>query len=317
MRVGIITPACNVAPYIGDTIRSVLAQIHRAWTMTIVDDGSTDQTAAVAASFNDPRIRLIRQRNAGVSAARNRGLTASNTETVLFLDADDWLAPDALVVLAATLRADPGAIAAVGPYQRKRDGEPEWESRVSRAPSGDLLKPLLIRNLFANGGHILIRRHVLDAVGPFDMGLAYGEDWEYWIRLAQFGRFAAARTRLPLLFVRERHDSAYRCLAARPEAFVPCMNAIFNAPGLKSHFDAATLVRLRDRADAENNWVIGRELIRHGRVAEGRRFLCRSVIASPTVKRLALLTSVLLPMPRIGPFRSYASGQMGRLPPRR
>ena len=305
MRIGIVTPAFNVAPYIGDAIRSVLAQTHRAWTMTIVDDGSTDRTPAIAAGFDDPRIRLIRQRNAGVSAARNRGLAATDAETVLFLDADDWLSPDALAILAATLRSAPGAVAAVGRFQLMQTGKPERGSRVSRPRSGDLLEALLVRNLFANGGHLLIRRHVLEAAGVFDPSLSYGEDWECWIRLARLGTFAAAQTRAPLLFVRERHDSAYRGLTARPEAFVPCMNAIFNAQALKSRFGALTLARLRQRAEAENNWVIGRELIRHGRVAEGRQFLRRSVIAAPSARRLALLTSVSLPMLRIGPFRSY------------
>jgi glycosyltransferase involved in cell wall biosynthesis len=237
MRIGIVTPAFNVAPYIGDAIRSVLAQTHRAWTMIIVDDGSTDQTATIAAACDDPRIKLIGQRNAGVSAARNRGLAATHAETVLFLDADDWLSPDALCVLAAALQASPDAIAAVGPYQRVPDGAPEAGHRVSRPVSGDLLEALLVRNLFANGGHVLIRRHALEAAGPFDPGLSYGEDWEYWTRLARLGPFAAARPHAPLLFVRERHDGAYRNMAARPEAFVPCMNAIFDEPGLKSRMD--------------------------------------------------------------------------------
>ncbi len=175
----------------------------------------------------------------------------------------------------------------------------------SRVRSGDLLEALLVRNLFANGGHLLIRRHILDAAGPFNPGLSYGEDWECWTRLARLGSFAAADARAPVLLVRERHDSAYRDMAARPEAFVPCMEAIFNAPELKQRFGAATLARLRRRAEAENNWVIGRELIRHGRVADGRPFLRRSVAAAPGVKRLALLASVSLPMVRIGPFRSY------------
>ena len=305
MRIGIVTPAFNVAGYIGDAIRSVLAQTHHAWTMTIVDDGSTDQTAAVAAGFDDSRIRLIRQCNAGVSAARNRGLSVTNTETVLFLDADDCLSPDALSVLAAALRAGPDAIAAVGPYQRVQSGKQAWESEVWRPVSGDVLETLLVRNLFANGGHLLIRRHAVEAAGLFDPRLCYGEDWEYWTRLARLGTFAAVQASPPVLFVRERHDSAYRALALRPEAFVPCMNAIFDAPELKRRFSAAGLARLRRLAQAENNWVVGRELIRHGRVAEGRQFLRRSVGAAPGFKRLALLASVSLPLLRIGPFRSY------------
>jgi glycosyltransferase involved in cell wall biosynthesis len=304
MRIDIITPAFDVAPYIGEAIRSVMAQTHRYWTMTIVDDGSTDETAIVTAGFDDPRIRLLRQRHAGVSAARNLGLVASNGEAVLFLDADDWLSPDALAALAAALREAPNAIAAVGPYQRVIDGAPPG-GRVFRPPSGDLLKPLLVRNLFANGGHLMIRRTMVETAGTFDPGLSYGEDWEYWIRLSRFGSFTTTQGRAPLLFVRERTNGACRGMASRPESFLPCMAAIYNAPALKSRFSAAELVLLRRRAEAENDWIVGRELIRHGHRADGRSYLRRSALAAPSLKRLALLAAGSLPILRFGPFRSY------------
>ena len=74
MRVGIVTPAWNVAPWIDGTIRSVLDQTHTDWRMVVVDDGSTDATAALVAKVADPRVTLLSQANAGVSAARNAGL---------------------------------------------------------------------------------------------------------------------------------------------------------------------------------------------------------------------------------------------------
>jgi glycosyltransferase involved in cell wall biosynthesis len=306
MRVGIVTPAFNVAPYIGDAIRSVLRQAHGDWTMTIVDDGSTDATAEIAARFADPRLRLIRQSNAGVSAARNRGMRETQADALLFLDADDWLAPDALDTLVASLRSEPNAIAAIGAYWRVSvGGDPK--DRARRPPSGDLLEPLLVRNLFANGGHLLIWRTVIDAAGPFHPGLRYGEDWEYWVRLARLGRFAAVASRSPLLFVRERREGAYGTMAARPESFVRCMDAIYNAPGLRARFGAAQIAEFRRRAEAENEWVIGRELIRHGHRAEGQRFLRRSVRAAPGIRRLALLAAGSLPLVRIGPFRRYSA----------
>jgi len=272
--------------------------------MTIVDDGSNDETATLAAGFDDPRLRLIRQRNAGVSAARNIGLGATGADAVLFLDADDWLSPNALASLATALRADPHAIAAVGPYARVPDGGAAG-GRVVRPRSGDLLESLLVRNLFANGGHLLIHRVMLDATGPFHTGLRYGEDWEYWTRLARLGRFAAVRDSAPLLFARDRADGACRGMAVRPESFTPCLEAIFNAPALRSRLSATTLARFRRRADAEKDWIVGRELIRHGRVAEGRPFLLRSVHAAPSTRRLVLLAAGTLPLPRIGPFRPY------------
>ena len=93
MRIGIVTPAFNVSPFIGETIVSVLAQTHGDWTMVVVDDGSTDETASVVRGFDDPRLRLVSQQNAGVSAARNRGAVALDCDAVLFLDGDDGLAP--------------------------------------------------------------------------------------------------------------------------------------------------------------------------------------------------------------------------------
>jgi glycosyltransferase involved in cell wall biosynthesis len=300
MRIAIITPAYNVAPYLGDAIRSVLAQTHRNWTMIIVDDGSTDETAAIAASFSDPRLTLLRQPNAGVSTARNRGLAASGADAVLFLDGDDWLSSSALSILADSLQSNPAAIAAVGAYARV-----PGTRRGGRSASGDLLEPLLVRNLFVNGGHLLIRRSASEGVGPFHTGLRYGEDWEYWIRLACLGPFAATRSNAPLLFVRERHDGAYLSMAARLDSFGPCMAAIFQAPALEARLSTVGLAHLRRRAEAENDWIIGRELIRHGRPGEGKPFLLRSVRAAPSLKRLALLAAGSLPTGRFGPFRAY------------
>ena len=243
-----VIPAYNAAAWVADAIRSVLAQTHRDWRLVVVDDGSIDGTGDVVAGFADPRIRLIRQANGGVSAARNAGirelsarygtsaptvaLTApqsswpgscpracpgdrarpstsflhanskdvdggaeprhdggaragpegdsfiphwalSGDDAFLFLDADDWLAPDALERLAAALAATPHAVAASGPCAFTDTG------RVRRPPSGHLLHRLLVRNLFANGGHLLLGAATVRAAGGFLPGIAYGEDWEF------------------------------------------------------------------------------------------------------------------------------------------
>ena len=119
---------------------SVLAQTHRDWSLVVVDDGSTDGTGDVAAGFADRRIALIRQPNAGVSAARNRGIgeLLDRSAAILFLDADDWLAPDALSRLAATLDASRGAIAAVGAICSRAvaDRSPPALRRPPATPAG-------------------------------------------------------------------------------------------------------------------------------------------------------------------------------------
>ena len=334
MRIGIVTPAFNAGSWIGDTIRSVLAQSYPDWALLVVDDGSTDATAEIVAGFSDSRIRLIRQANAGVSAARNRGIAefvdtdpspppppargggelnlfplplregvGGRGDALLFLDADDWLAPDALSRLAGALDTSPGAVAAAGGYACVESG------RKRRPPSGDILERLLVRNLFANGGHLLLRRAAVLAAGGFLPGLVYGEDWEYWIRISLQGPFVAVRGADPVLFVRQNPDGAYQRLACDPSAFVPCMAAIFGNPALLACTGPRRLVAIRRRTDAENHWIIGRELIRHGRPAEGRAWLHRSVRANPTLRRIALLIAAtllpLLPHAVLGPFRPY------------
>jgi len=312
LRVAVVTPAFNAAATIADTIASVLAQTHEDVRLIVVDDGSADDTAAIAARFEDPRIDLLRQPNAGVSAARNRGLIAAGTAAaLLFLDADDWLAPTALATLVATLRSAPQAVAAVGPfaYLDSAASRPRLARyRPARDPI-DLLPGLVVQNSFANGGHVLIRGAALHRAGGFRPGIAYGEDWEFFIRLALLGPFAFAAGAAPVLFVRSCPDGAYRRLAADHAAFGPCMQAIFANPDLVARYGPRRVAALRRCAEAENAWIVGREQIRHGRVTQGWRSLAWSVAVAPSPRRLALLCAAaarpLLPNRWRGPFRSY------------
>jgi glycosyltransferase involved in cell wall biosynthesis len=305
VRIAVIIPACNVADFLPYAIESVLAQSHADWWMVVIDDGSTDATAAVAAGFQDSRITLVRQDNAGVSAARNAGVAValaagSVPDAVLFLDGDDWLAPDALGTLADTLAEWPEAVAAVGRFARVG---PDRVVRAAKQPAlGNLLETLLTRNLFANGGHLLIRRAAVEAAGGFCAELAYGEDWEYWTRLALLGAFVAAPCPAPLLFVRERLAGAYLSHATDPDAYRPALETIYRNRALADRFGAPRVTALARLAEAEVAWTVGRELIRHGRRRDGLSWLGRSIRAAPLPKRLVLFGLTGL---GIGPFRPY------------
>lgn len=309
MRIGIVVPAWNMAAYLGETVRSVLEQTHADWRMVVVDDGSTDDTAGVAAAFGDSRITLISQQNAGVSAARNAGLAAldPSAEAVLFLDGDDCLTRDALARLAAGLRRASRAVASAGGFVRFD----EVSDRAAHPPpAGDLVEPLLLRNWFASPGHVLAWRWAVARVGTFRTDLAYGEDWEFLVRLALLGPFARVPGREPVLRVRVRAGGACRRLAHDPARFEACLDAIFGIPALLHRYGLVRLAMFRRRAEAESQWVIGRELIRHGRIGDGRPWLRRSVAALPSVKRLALLAAAhaieVLPAMLRGPFVPYA-----------
>lgn len=311
--VSILTPAYDVARFIGATLDSVLAQTSADWEMVVVDDGSQDGTAAVVATRRDPRIRLIRQENAGVSAARSRAMEAARGRAILFLDADDWLAPDALARLSTTLQAAPEAVGAYGSFafvaEDSEPGDPPLRRKIGPFPAGDILERLVVQNLFANGGHLLLRREAVDRAGPFLSHVRYGEDWEYWIRLALQGTFAVVPGAEPLLFVRQRTGSAYNRMARDPAAFRPAMQAIFGNPALSERLGAERVEALHRRAEAENSWIAGRELIRHGQRGPGLARLRASVAAAPSPKRVLLLAAAhalpVLPQRLHGPFTAY------------
>ena len=303
MHIAVIVPAYNVAAFLRRTMRSVVDQTHAEWSLIVVDDGSTDDTQAIVRDFHDKRITLIRQDNEGVSSARNRGIRralSAGHEAVLFLDGDDWLALDALSLLAATLDAAPWAVVAYGGYARV--GSNQAVSLSPAPPEGCLLERLVIRNLFANGGHLLIRREAIVDAGEFRRDLSYGEDWEYWTRLALLGEFSAVQSHSPLLFVRERPGSAYLSHATDPGAYRPAMEAIHRNPAIGERLGVSRLASLERRAEAETAWAVGRELIRHGRLRDGQRWLGRSVRGAPSLKRLAMIG---LSWVRFGPFRRY------------
>jgi len=315
VKLSIVTPAYDVAPFVGDAIRSARAQLHPGWEMILVDDGSRDGTARAAerAAEGDPRIRILRQANAGVSAARNAGIAAAQGDALLFLDADDWLAPDTLARLDSALERAPGAVAAYGPWaavaETARPGDAPLRAKSRPFPTGDILARLLVRNLLANGGHLLVRRAAFEAVGGFAPAIRYGEDWECWIRLALQGPFARVKGSAPLLYVRERGGSAYRRMARDAAAFAPAMQAIWGNPTLAARLGPRRFARLKARAEAENAWVVGKELIRHGAQAEGLSRLRQAFAAAPGPKRAGLLAAAhllpLLPGRLHGPFRRY------------
>jgi Glycosyl transferase family 2 len=313
--ISVLTPAFDVARFVGTAVDSVLAQSFADWEMVVVDDGSRDGTAEAVGARRDPRLRVMRQENQGVSAARARAFAAARGEAVLFLDADDWLAPDALARLQAALEAVPAAVGAAGAFafvaEEAALGDPPIRVKAPRFAPGDILERLCVQNPFANGGHVLLRREAAHRAGPFLRQLRYGEDWEYWVRLALQGPFAAAPGMEPVLFVRERRGSAYHRMARDPAAFAPAMAAIFGNPALVERLGQARCAALRRRAEAENDWIVGRERIRHGERAAGLRRLRASVRAAPSAKRLALLAAAhalpLLPSGLRGPFAAYTA----------
>ncbi len=187
--VDVITPVHNGAATLGAAIECVLSQGIDDVRHWIVDDGSTDASAAIAQGFDDPRVNLLRREHAGAAAARNAALECCRGDWVAFLDADDlWSAGKLSRQLAAVAAAPEvglvcSAAWAFGPELSEQRRLPQ------RPPGGaDTLGDLLRRN-FVILSSVLARRDALVAAGGFDerAGLRVGEDYELWLRMADRG----------------------------------------------------------------------------------------------------------------------------------
>jgi glycosyltransferase involved in cell wall biosynthesis len=107
-KVSVIIPVYNVEKYISATVQSVLDQTYKNFELLIVDDGSPDRSIEICQQFDDPRIRIIRQPNRGVAAARNAGIRQAEGEYIALLDADDLWVPQKLEKHVEHLNSMPG-----------------------------------------------------------------------------------------------------------------------------------------------------------------------------------------------------------------
>lgn len=184
--VSILIPCYNAARYIGETLESVLAQTWHNIEIIIVDDGSTDGSAAVVGRYAQSRLSLFRQPNAGQTSALNACLAHVKGDFIQYLDADDLIAPDKIELQIRRLMAEPGCIASAewGRFHERPGGarfEPEavWRDlppldwlALSRAQGLGMMFPALW----------LIPRTIVDAIGPWREELTLNNDAEYFTR---------------------------------------------------------------------------------------------------------------------------------------
>lgn len=196
--VSIIIPAHNCERFIGEALASVVRQDYGNREIIVVDDGSSDSTAAIVKGF--PEVRLLAQPNAGPAAARNLGVRASSGKYLAFLDGDDIWLPGKLSSQMAYAESHPEHPIVFGQFafwRRSADGQypppdemlkrPEtWE--VPQPLSGWIYVDLLIDSVVCIIT-ALVHRSLYEEVGGFDESLRSGEDYDFWLRSAH--RFRA------------------------------------------------------------------------------------------------------------------------------
>jgi peptidoglycan/xylan/chitin deacetylase (PgdA/CDA1 family) len=187
-RTSVVVPARNAEATLVQTLDSLLAQRDTDWEALIIDDASTDGTAALIAEYvrRDARCHALRGPGDGASAARNIGLSRARGQRLLFLDSDDWIDAQFLEVMHAALDRTPGAVAAYCAYRRVMpDG---GLGPVCSNPEIALAPHAAFARSCATAIHaIVIERDVVSRVGGFDTTLQTCEDWDLWQRAARLG----------------------------------------------------------------------------------------------------------------------------------
>jgi hypothetical protein len=191
--VSILLPAYNGERLLPQTLNSVRTQTYSQFELIVVDDGSTDGTAAVVeqAASADPRLRLLRQCNAHTQAARNAALREARGEWIALLDQDDIWLPDKLASQLALARADPRANLLFTNYWNW-DGQRDLGMRYTKRrkfPEHDVSERLAFWCLFG-ASTVMIKRAAALALGGFDTSLPLSGDWDMWLRLAEGGLWA-------------------------------------------------------------------------------------------------------------------------------
>jgi Glycosyl transferase family 2 len=234
MKFSIVIPLYNKAAYISSTIESVLAQTFTDFEVIVIDDGSTDSGPELVVAVKDPRVSLIRQANAGVSVARNLGISLARGDWVAFLDADDRHHPAYLATLLLAHQAYPAAdTIATGFFDvpDTHDAQSLVWPVAPIVPEIELVTDLPRRWMISatlSTSAVAARASRLQSMQPcFMPGESYGEDLDLWFRLAEKAPVALARA--PLM--------AYRCSVAGS------LTAIHSVAGRPAFLD-----RMRARA---------------------------------------------------------------------
>lgn len=260
--ISVVMPLYNKAAQVLATVASVTAQTVSNWELVVVDDGSTDNGPALVRALADPRIRLVSQPNAGVSAARNLGIELASADLIAFLDADDLWLPEFLTTILALQTDYPEVSWFATGYEIRPPLGSAFASRL-RGCATDFVRGIL-PDYFAVAicsdppvwtSATAVQRSVIQEVGGFPVGIGSGEDLLTWARLAACFPLAYEARSLAVFVtsgIERKPDLADRVGMALAQLFRdhPNMTSLQNYLGLWYRMQAVMSLRFNNAAMA-------------------------------------------------------------------
>jgi glycosyltransferase involved in cell wall biosynthesis len=288
--ISVVIPAYNRAALLREAVASVLAQSLAEVELIIVDDGSTDDTPAVAAAFTgDVRVQFVRQANQGRSHARNHGARLAHGEWLGFLDSDDRYCPRALADHLAVIQRQPGLGLTLGGYEHidasgDRIGERRpWEE-------GPLTAEGWLFNCYGLPGAMLVQRAWFERAGGFDPASEFAEDWDLFLRLAQAG-CPMAWVETNVCQYRQHAGNSVGALELHRQGSLRALDKFFQAPGLPPE-----IVRQNGAARAWVNVHFARKHYAAGQHSQGHAALQEAVTLDPNlagIRKMRLLEALV------------------------
>jgi glycosyltransferase involved in cell wall biosynthesis len=264
VETSVIIPTFNRRRWIGEAVESVLAQ-DVPLELIVVDDGSTDGTAEVLEPFRG-RLRYIRRENAGVSAARNRGVREASGCWIAFLDSDDRWLPGKLAPQLEYLKANPDVPICQTEELWLRNGRRHNPRKHHRKPSGHCLERLVERCLVSPSA-VMMHRRLFEEVGFFDESLPACEDYDLWLRIGCRHPFGLVDE--PLVIKRGGHPDQLSATVPHLDRLrIRALANLIRREPLDHSQTAAVLAELERKCR-----IYGEGCYKHGRIQEAQKIL--------------------------------------------
>ena len=295
-RVSVVLPARDAASTVGAAVSSVLWQTFPDLELIVVDDGSTDRTAAVVSAFGDDRVRLLSTGGVGVAAARNRAVEAAAGELVTFCDADDLLFEQHLEALVERWEAHGGIVTANAWWLFPGGITPGHTRHKGRFPRlGEQRRAILEQNFVSMMS--LCARSLFHDVGPFDERLERASDWDLWMRAVLAGVPVAHQPR-PLALYRWGATG----LSTATDRMDAAVRAVLEKAAARTDLTAEERAYVEGRLAGPGPRELGRRgdaALRDGRYGEAATLLRRAAALSPSERRLVWKARALAVAPPV------------------